>query len=203
MIIEGFFMESFQSSLRMTMRSLAQVLQDHGVRFCFIGGAAVNAYGEHRTTEDVDVLVDVRDGEKLEGIPIGFIRHKSRRSLQLQDPRAQVDVIFSGDPAGDARGPTYELPQNIDHTDPMLGVPIIDLRELIFYKVASGLYGNRFKDLGDVQALIVKNRLPCDLLDGRRTEDAAVVDRYREIWRSIKKDYRHKDSPANRKEASP
>jgi len=42
------------------------LLRDEGVRFCAIGGLAVNAYGEPVVTLDLDLAVAVADMPRLE-----------------------------------------------------------------------------------------------------------------------------------------
>ena len=71
-----------------------------GVPFRFVGGVAVVHHGYVRTTEDIDVLVEVSrlnalDEEQLESH--GF-RRLSRARLEHEASGVRVDLLISRDP---------------------------------------------------------------------------------------------------------
>ena len=45
-----------------SVRAIVEVLNSAGVRFLVAGGLAVNAHGYHRFTKDVDLVVELTDG---------------------------------------------------------------------------------------------------------------------------------------------
>jgi hypothetical protein len=74
-------------------------------------------------------------------------------------------------------GLEFSEPKKISET--VNGLPILSLEKLIEYKISSGIYGDRLKDLGDVQELIKANKLPLDFGDNFRKD---LREKYSEIW---------------------
>ena len=157
------------------LEDLDQIFSKYNINYCVIGGVALYRYNYIRMTTDIDILVDKKDMTKLSNIPIGFLKQLSRtlRKFKHQDSGTEIDILFSGDHAGNKQGIEYLKPQVIskDH--------IIDLEYLVAYKVSSGLYGQRYKDYGDVQELIKRNNLPQDYLKGFPID---IETEYKQIW---------------------
>lgn len=177
-------MEAYVLNLENVMKAIADVIQKFNIRFTFIGGAARNLYNYPSTTEDVDILVDERDIGKMENLPIGYMRKISGKRWVFNDPKTKIDVIYSGEGAGnDVDGIKYENPE----TESVLigDVPVLTLHNLIKYKLSSGLYGeDREKDFIDIKELIRRNRLPLNFVDNERPD---LADKYRELWAKVQK----------------
>src|SRR5512135_1024840 len=112
----SFFMESFNQSLKDSLKALAILLRRNGIHFTFIGGAARNKYASARMTEDVDILVSKRDKNKMLHLPIGEIKelsHGTGRRFKMHDPLTDIDVIYEGDVSGGSGGLIYPDPQSI------------------------------------------------------------------------------------------
>ena len=178
-IVESAFMESFIRDTEEAKNAIRKLLTDNNISFVFIGAAARNEYASTRTTEDIDLLIRKEDKEKLKRLPIGLIRNVSNyRVFSLHNPKTKVEVIFSGEKAGSNKGVEYEDPSKLDN-----GNNTLTLESLVMYKLSSGKYGNRYKDFGDIQDLIIQNKLPIDYADSFR-EDLKEV--YRQIWSETK-----------------
>jgi hypothetical protein len=176
--IESDHMTQYLSESVAAVSALAKILDKYGIEYTIIGALAVIAYNHVRMTEDMDVLIDKTDKKKLDDIPIGFLRKVSDKRFRLHDPRAKIDVIYSGEISGDGvHGIEFPSPREVSAV--IHGINFIILPKLIEFKLSSGIYGDRLKDLADVQELIRANKLPEEYGDSFREDLKA---KYREIW---------------------
>lgn len=151
------FLESYISQLNLTKQRIKELLDSYNIPFVFIGGVARNSYISARTTSDVDILVSASDKQKMINLPIGYIRCLSKDSGKrfiLHEPKTEVEVMYSGEYAGDNRGITFPEPEYIDN-----GNNVMTLKSLVEFKICSYLYANRLKDAGDVQEIILEKHL--------------------------------------------
>ena len=177
---QSIFMESFISDLKDSLIKITMIFKDKGIRFTVIGGASLSKYGYARMTEDIDLLVHKDDRSKIKDLPIGYIRELSNGSAKvfsLHEPKTKIEIIYSGERAGDSRGIEYIDPSKISVEED--GIPYIDLKSLIMYKLCAGIYGKRLKDFADVQELIVRNKLKRNFADKFRSD---LKQKYIEIF---------------------
>jgi hypothetical protein len=183
---QSHFMESFVHDLQKVMHEIADTLRKYGISFTFIGGAARNMHGAFKITEDIDILVDRKDAGKLEDLPIGFIRRVSQKRFFWNDPKTLIEFIFSGEISGDGkRGLEYLRPSEV--SEQIDGLPVMDLYDLICYKLTAGLYSStdRSKDFAHIVDLIKANDLPRDYLDqDLRLKNEALL-KYHYLWDSL------------------
>lgn len=179
------YMESFKDELNKAIQSLSSILKSKGISFSVIGGAARNKYGYEKITDDIDIVVSKSDKSKLKDISIGYMRDISSGRLKvftLHEPKAKVEVIFSDEISGDGiHGLKYEEPNKISKN--INGIPYITLKNLIMYKLSSGMYGNRYKDFDDIQQLILINKLKRDYADSFRED---LREKYVQLFDEIK-----------------
>ena len=183
--IESQFMETFVRDLWKSLTNLTSILNKEKINFTVIGGAARNQYGVSAITEDIDILVDVRDKEKMQNLPIGYIRdvsNKKAKVFSLHEPKTKIEVIYTGEEAGSTGSQIYYIdPKKISKK--IKNVPFLTLENLIRYKLGSGLYGKgRLKDFADVIELIKANKLSISYADSFR-EDLRI--KYVELWQSV------------------
>lgn len=176
-MIKSKFMESYKNDLELSLTEIKKILKAYSISFVFLGGVARNTYGTLRMTEDIDILVDKKDKEKLLSIPIGYIKKSSERSLKLQNPKTVIDVLYSGDHAGNEKGLEYISPKYLEAENNM-----ISLKAFIMYKLSSGLYGKRYKDYDDIQNVIKINKLSKTYAQDFR-EDLKTL--YEKLWDEI------------------
>lgn len=177
------FMETFLQDLNQSMRNITALLKKNNIRFCFIGGAILSKYNYDVTTRDIDILVDKNDKSKFKKLENEYyISPQSINGpLEWIRPKVDLDVMYSGNYAGNNQGIKYEDPDKISHKQDNL--PILDLKYLIQYKLSSGIYDNRFKDFGHIQELIKLNSLPENYADDFRED---LKNKYIEIWNAKK-----------------
>lgn len=180
------FMEKFLKDLENTMRDITKVFNKYGIRFCFIGGAAKNIYGSQRTTEDIDVLINKDDKEKLRNIPIGYLRDITDGRLKRFNwhPDIKLEVIYDGEISGGKsnKGLVYKKPECM--TEYKKGLPLLELSHFIQYKICAGTYGasyRQFKDYTDIVSLISEFKLPINFGDNFRDDVKKV---YIKLWKS-------------------
>jgi predicted nucleotidyltransferase len=138
-------------------REFLACLNRAGVEYLLVGGFAVNHYGYHRFTEDIDfwiavsdvnfdrLLAAVRDffGEDLAGLDKAFLQNNE--SLYLGRVPNKIEVFQN------ASGLKFEevYPRRVETTLEGIPVKIIPLADLKMNKRASG----RNKDLADLDNL--------------------------------------------------
>lgn len=199
-MIDSRFMESYINDLEKSKQAIIKLFESYDIDFCFIGGVVRNEYGSPRMTEDIDLLVSRKDKDKVEEIPIGFIRELTNGSLKffmLHDPKTRVEVMYSGEKAGSMEGIEYVDPSLLANTkkgsDHMMY-----LSSFIEYKLSSGIYGKRYKDFGDIQNIIIEKNLP-RVYARKHNWREDLIDRYEEIWdETIGGDYPLDESAYNK-----
>jgi len=151
------------------VEKLSALLKEYDISFCILGGRALPFYGYRRFTEDVDVLVAEEDQKKLAKIPSGVLSdHSKLKPFRVwimshfpDKKKIKVDMLFSKDAAGG--NIKFDDPKKVSHE--INGIPVINLYDLIRYKITSGIHGARSKDFGDVEELIKANNLPASYMD--------------------------------------
>ena len=151
-------------------------LDSEGIPFAVVGALALRQHGYIRFTEDIDIVVTAEGLEKIHDrlVGRGFLPRAKGLRKKLRDTinKVNVDVIAAGEHAGSAESPVrYPAPDASDFDARAGGVRYATLDALIRFKVASGVWGKRLRDLADVQELIrvqgldesYATRLPAEL----------------------------------------
>jgi len=153
-------MEMINNKLKLEIPKICKVFEQFDIDYCLIGGASLPTYNLNRATEDVDFLVFVNDKQKLESLIGVYFKPQfpnSKRNLIWNDGKILVEFLYSGEVSGATGGLEFKKPSDLsEKTD---GMKIITLPNLIQYKLSSGMYGRRTKDLSDVEELIKLNNL--------------------------------------------
>ena len=138
-------------------REFLACLNHAGVDYLLVGGFAVNYYGYHRFTEDIDFWIAVSDanfsrllaaireffGEDLAGLDMNFLKHNDSLYLGRVPNKIEVFQNASGVEF------TQVYPRRVEGILEGLPVKIIPLADLKVNKRASG----RNKDLADLDNL--------------------------------------------------
>jgi hypothetical protein len=149
------------------LRRLAADLDDIGRHWALIGGFAVSARAEPRTTRDIDVAVAVADDEEAENVVLALRQRGYRDAGQVLEQQATgrlatmrlvspttaegvavavVDVMFA------STGIEPEIVAAATAIDVLPGtrVPVASLAHLLAMKVLAG----RMQDVADVGSLL-------------------------------------------------
>lgn len=160
-------------------------------RWALVGGLAVSARTEPRTTRDVDVVVDVRDDDDAEVLTrallgSGYILHAAIEhvstgrlaTMRLLPPsrvggRVLVDVLFS------TAGIEPEVAQRADALEVLPGVvvPVATIGDLIAMKLLARDDDRRPQDAIDLRALVVEAS-EVDLAVAREGVELIVLRKY-------------------------
>ena len=128
-----------------------------GVEYLLVGGFAVNFYGYHRFTEDIDFWIAVSDENferllaaireffdgDLNGLDMNFLKHNESLYLGRVPEKIEVFQNASGLSFQDA------YPRRLEDTIEGIPVKLISLADLRANKLASA----RHKDLADLERL--------------------------------------------------
>jgi predicted nucleotidyltransferase len=176
------FIETHILELHKAIKALSDILKIYDIDFTIIGGAARNEYKYLKITEDIDILVAKEDKEKMKNIPIGYMKDLSSgrvKKFSLHEPKTMIDIIYEGEISGDGiNGLKFVNPKSIStHIN---GFPYISLKNLIEYKLSSGIYGHqRYKDIDDIIELIKRNNLKKNFANNFRKD---LQEKYIELW---------------------
>jgi len=156
-----YLLENFIQNLNIALNAIAKVFRNNNIDFCFIGGCAVIAHNYIRTSDDIDILISVKDMDLFFKLfqENFFYKNPSNESMYLwSNPPYAFDVFYSGLRILNS-GIRLEEPRNI--TEIINGIPFLSLYKLIEYKIAT----DRYKDFGDVEQLILVNNLSINFGD--------------------------------------
>jgi hypothetical protein len=168
-------MEEVNYKLKSEIPKIGQLLNEINIDYCVIGGACLPIYNLNRATKDVNLLIYAKDREKLEsliGIYFKLQFSDSKRNLIWKKGNILVDYFFSGEVSGSTGGLEFQKPSLL--CIEIEGIKIITLPNLIQYKLSSGTYGRRSKDLSDVEELIKINNLPFNYSEVNRFREDLI-----------------------------
>ncbi len=157
------------------LASIASELDRIGVRWAIVGGIAIGARAEPRTTRDVDLVIAVTGDSEAEDVvrrllsagyeAVSLIEHETRKRLatvrvRRADPRrrtALVDLLFA------SCGIEREIVENAERISwGRLTLPIAQTGHLIAMKLLARDDRNRPQDWDDLHALM-REAEPADL----------------------------------------
>jgi uncharacterized nucleotidyltransferase DUF6036 len=144
------------TTLPKDFKEFIKLLNKNNVRYIVIGGYAVVYHGYVRSTNDIDIWIDIhKDNIKkaikaldefgFSSLNINVADFSPNQIIQLGYPPNRIDLITT--PAGVDFETCYESKEQV--TIDNIAVNIIDLANLIKAKRAS----NRTRDLADIEEL--------------------------------------------------
>ncbi len=134
---------------------LLALLTDHGIRFCVVGGQAVNAYVEPLVSLDLDLAIAVAQVQEAEALLLRtFAVERFPHSVNISDPGSDLRVQLQIDPRyGDfvERASVREVLG--------LRLPVAQLEDVLRGKVwaaadSARRASKRQKDLADIARLL-------------------------------------------------
>lgn len=149
---------------------LIALLTDHSIRYCVVGGQAVNAYAEPVVSLDLDLAIAVDQLAQVETLlHQAFSVERFPHSLNVSAPGSDLRVQIQTDP---------RYASFVDHATPrdLLGLrlPVARLEDILQGKVwavmdASRRPSKRQKDLADIARLVevspsLRQQLPDEVL---------------------------------------
>jgi hypothetical protein len=150
---------------------LLAVLEEAGIRFCVIGGQAVNAYVDPVVSLDLDIAIAAEHADEIEPLLASHFRvERFPFSLNISDPRSDLRVQVQTDPryAAFVEGATRR---------DVLGIvlPVAAIEDILRGKVwaasdASRRPSKRLKDLSDIARILelrpdLGQQVPADIRD--------------------------------------
>lgn len=145
------------------LESLRRRLADEGISFALIGALALRHYGYVRHTEDIDILTTPEGLDRIHASLVGrglATRAPGlRKGLRETEHQVDIDVVTAGEHAGSPESPVEYPPPDSGAFVDVGGLRLPTLEALVGFKIASGVWGHRVRDLADVQSLIRANAL--------------------------------------------
>ena len=149
---------------------LIALLTDHGVRYCLVGGQAVNAYVEPVVSLDLDLVVAADQLSRVEAmLRDAFVVESFPHRLNVSQPGSDLRVQIRTDP----RYAPF-VGRAADREILGLRLPVASLEDLLQGKLwavtdATRRPSKRQKDLADISRLLeaypeLRARVPADVL---------------------------------------
>lgn len=181
---EGEDLFNANGELNRTLARFVRPLDEAGVPYVVMGAMALIAHGYERYTADLDIVLTAesrrRVHELLDGR--GFLPpFAGSRNLRDTENGVKVDLILAGDFPGDGKPKPVAFPDpSVEPAFVKNGIRYVTIERLVELKLASGIsHQLRYRDLGDVVALIDTVRIPRELGDKL---NAYVQPKWFEIW---------------------
>ena len=149
---------------------LTEMFATHGIRYCLIGGRAVNAYVEPLVSLDLDIVVAVEQLPAVESLlREAFVVERFPHSLNVSQPGSALRVRIHTDP---------RYADFVDHAMvrevPGMPLPVAAIGDLLQGKVWAATDptrrpSERRKDLLDIERLVesfpdLRDRVPATIL---------------------------------------
>lgn len=150
----AFWKAAVQDRSNFLERILA-LLAQNGIRYCVIGGVAVNAYSEPVVTLDLDVVVAADQVDRVRQLVAGEFRVRELPySLNVYDPGSRLQVQVQLRPGLDAFVDRAQLRSVLD-----LVIPVAAPEDLLQAKLEAALDptrrpSKRLKDFADIRRLV-------------------------------------------------
>lgn len=153
------------------LESVIALLAEHGVRYCVIGGQAVNAYAEPVVSLDLDLVVAVDQLATVESLIQGrFTVKEFPRSINVSMPDSSLRVQIRKDPRYFSFVERASLHEVLGLT-----LPVATLEDVLQAKVWAATdperrASKRQKDLADIARLLethpkLRSRVPAEILN--------------------------------------
>lgn len=180
---EGSLFFEGKGRVHQALRKIVKRLEGLGIPYAVVGGMALVHHGYRRFTDDVDILINREDLQRLhrEVEGLGYLPPFAG-SKQLRDTELSVKIEFltTGEFPGDGKPKPVAFPEPAAVSEEDDGIRYIQLAALMTLKLASGMTNSgRLKDLADVQELIKLKKLPRDFSNDL---PEYVRPKFLEIW---------------------
>jgi len=134
--------------------SFLDFIRDSGVRYCLIGGAAVNAYADPVVTQDLDIVVAADELPGLEeSLAQRFTLKRFPHSLNISAPGSKLQIQIQMDPRYLDFLNRAVIRDVMDYE-----LPVANIEDLLQGKIWAALDTTRpskqLKDLSDIARLI-------------------------------------------------
>ena|SRR5437867_691331 len=153
------------------LESLIVFLNEHQVRYCVIGGQAVNAYAEPLVSLDLDLAVAVDQIPEVErSLAERFAVRRLPRSLNISAPDSKLRVQIQTDPRYSAFVDRAALRDVLDRQ-----LPVAAVEDVLTGKIWAAMdperrASKRQKDLADIARLIenypdLRSQVPPEVIE--------------------------------------
>lgn len=146
------------------LAALQEAFSREAIPFAVIGALAMRLHGYARHTEDIDIVTTPEGLARIHGrlVGRGLVPRGPglRKKLRETTYKVNLDVLQSGEHAGAPGSPVrYPAPDATEFATEADGIRYATLPALLAFKIASGIWGNRPRDLADAQELVKANGL--------------------------------------------
>jgi hypothetical protein len=171
------------------LAELRRTFAREGIPFAVIGALAMRHHGYVRHTEDIDIVTTpeglARIHERLIGRGLVARGPGLRKQLRETAHKVDLDVLQSGEHAGAPGSPVRYPPPDAPEYAEKDGIRFATLSALLSFKIASGIWGKRLRDLADAEQLIKANGLGEDYA---RNLPAPLRDKFLELVRASREE---------------
>jgi hypothetical protein len=161
------FFNSISKSEQDVLQQFLDILQQHNINYCVIGGLAVNAYVEPVVSLDLDVVVTMDDMDKLSKAARGiFTVEEFPHSLNLRSELSDVRIQVQKDPRYQSFIRRAVEKDIMGYTMKTAALEDVFQGKICAYLDKERRASKRQKDLADILRLIEANQELKGLLPG-------------------------------------
>ena len=175
-----------EAEVQKALDKLVRLLDTERIPYAIVGAMALNQFGYHRVTVDVDVLLTEAGLAAFRGryLSRGYVeKFPGSRGVRDAEHGVDIDIVLTGTYPGDGKPKPVVFPDPASAAERGARVALLPLPTLLELKLASGMTApDRLKDLADVQEVIRLRQLPRTLA---AQLNPFVRDRYIELWESV------------------
>jgi hypothetical protein len=155
--------------------ALNNILQQINVPADLIGGVALGSYNYIRNTEDVDILIDKSDYDRVANAIVRTGGDSLGKNNKFSLSGHTIQICYSG---LKVRHTTFKKPSN---TEP--GLKVIDLPQLLLMKIEAGI--SQFRHRADFIELVKRNNISLQYLEDHvfGSLDKMAIAQAIELWK--------------------
>ena len=155
------------SRLGRQINELAGVLNDAGISFALIGGLALASHNVIRATQDIDLLVEAGDTDRINGLLLNLgyqcIHQSDDASNYLRDDE-RVDLLYATRPVA-----RQLLLSAVGHETSFGILRVVSMEGLIGFKLQAIVNNpKRTQDIEDIRALLRNNKNGINMTEVRK-----------------------------------
>lgn len=163
-------------------RKAISILEQSQLSYCVIGGIALSFYDYHRSTTDLDILIEVPSWSSLQAILSSFdLKRVTDRRYRIPGYDFELEFVKAGEQLN-PQDIIYPHPEKVRQWSMEEKCWVVSLEMLVAMKLYGFTYNRRrLKDGADVQELILSNLDRRKEFLGWKFED----ERVEKSWRGI------------------
>lgn len=149
------FINKITNSKEDLLQEFIDILKAHNIKFCVIGGLAVNSYAEPVVSLDMDIVISAEQMDTLIKIFSGhFIIKKETHSINVSSKKSDLRIQLQTDPRYQKFIPNAQVKTVLGYKLPIACIEDVLQGKIWAYEDKERRASKRQKDLADIMRLV-------------------------------------------------